>query len=356
LATIPQDTNKAPDVTIGLPVYNGESYLRQALDSLLAQDYPDFKLIISDNASTDSTSAICQEYAAKDRRIEYHRNERNIGALENFKQVFRMSDSKYFMWAAHDDLWRPSYIRKCVEALEQNPDAVLAYSDILFIDENGEPLDMPYSFGAGGCGLAGRVAAMAASKGRHIGWYEIYGVIRSDALRQTSLPRNVFGPDVVLMMELCLLGSFLRVPERLFLYRMVRKTPKEQLDQLAPENADKPLSLPYSGLCGNLLNVIWASKLSFLTKFSLHGVFIGALCLRNPRWVKKIQLEKTSLLAESLKMGNIKGGAKNLLLILVCTLARLSGKTWLALESGGRYVNRFFTGGKNRPQRMSTGY
>ncbi|MEM4134638.1 MAG: glycosyltransferase, partial [Candidatus Micrarchaeia archaeon] len=77
-----------PLVSIGMPVYNGERFIRQALDSLLAQDYENFELIISDNASEDKTPEICLEYAARDKRIRYYRNEKNMGAAWNFKRVF----------------------------------------------------------------------------------------------------------------------------------------------------------------------------------------------------------------------------------------------------------------------------
>jgi glycosyltransferase involved in cell wall biosynthesis len=93
-------TSKIPRVSIGLPVFNGEKYLAEALDSILSQTYRDFKLIISDNASTDRTEQICREYAAKDRRIRYYRNEKNIGAPKNFNRVFELSSGKYFRWDA----------------------------------------------------------------------------------------------------------------------------------------------------------------------------------------------------------------------------------------------------------------
>ncbi len=92
-----------PTVNIGMPVYNAENYLQGALDSLLAQDYGDFDLLISDNASTDRTQEICLDYTARDRRVRYQRNGRNIGAADNFNRVLEPACGKYFMWAAHDD-------------------------------------------------------------------------------------------------------------------------------------------------------------------------------------------------------------------------------------------------------------
>src|SRR3954467_5074495 len=99
------DATKGPRLTVGLPTYNGEDYLASALDSLLAQTFTDFELIISDNASTDATESICREYAAKDARIRYIRQEKNRGAASNFRFVLDKSGGKYFMWAACDDFW-----------------------------------------------------------------------------------------------------------------------------------------------------------------------------------------------------------------------------------------------------------
>src|SRR5436190_12174806 len=93
-----------PIVSIGLPVFNGERYLRQALDSLLGQDFQDFELIISDNASTDRTAEICRAYVAKDRRIRYYRNESNIGSAPNYRRVFELARGEFFKWCSHDDV------------------------------------------------------------------------------------------------------------------------------------------------------------------------------------------------------------------------------------------------------------
>src|SRR5262245_45018612 len=104
--------NATPRVSIGLPIFNGEKYVAQAFDSILAQTYADFELIISDNASTDQTEAICQAYANRDRRIRYYRNNRNLGAAANYNRVFDLSTGVYFKWAAHDDIVLPTFVTK----------------------------------------------------------------------------------------------------------------------------------------------------------------------------------------------------------------------------------------------------
>lgn len=100
-------------VSIGMPVYNAASCIRESLESLLGQSYKNFELIISDNASTDNTEKICRSYAKKDKRIRYIRQKENIGAVNNFNFVLKEAQGKYFMWAADDDLWDRNYI-KCI--------------------------------------------------------------------------------------------------------------------------------------------------------------------------------------------------------------------------------------------------
>src|SRR5215813_13707549 len=134
-------SNCKPRVTIGLPVYNGERFLEQTLDSLLVQSYADFELIISDNASTDRTEEICRVYALKERRIRYSRNEANRGYAWNYNHLFALSTGEYFKWATADDVCQPNYLARCVDVLDSDPSIVLAFPKTRFIDETGELLE-----------------------------------------------------------------------------------------------------------------------------------------------------------------------------------------------------------------------
>lgn len=128
--------DKVSKVSIGMPVYNGELFLREALVSLLAQTFTDFELIISNNASTDATESICMEYAKLDSRIRYIRQPINIGALSNFRLVLHEARSDYFMWAAHDDKWSENWLEKLYLAHSRKP--VLTFGEVVAIDTNGE--------------------------------------------------------------------------------------------------------------------------------------------------------------------------------------------------------------------------
>jgi glycosyltransferase involved in cell wall biosynthesis len=205
-----------PTVSIGLPVRNGATFVAEAIDSILAQTFPDFELIISDNASTDATPEICRRYAAADRRIRFYRQETNIGAAPNFNLVFHRSSGKYFKWAAHDDLIQPTYLERCVAALEADPEAVLCQPIVEIVD--GAGAREIYDHGAFGTGLP-RQSDRLAARLRARRCTEVFGVIRRDALHGTALIADHVGADRTLLIELALRGRFLTVPEILFVNR-----------------------------------------------------------------------------------------------------------------------------------------
>jgi len=126
-----------PKISIGMPVYNGEQFIRVALDSLLVQTFSDFELIISDNSSTDGTEAICQEYALKDRRIRYIRQPRNRGAAANFQFVRDEAIGEYFLWAAADDSQEMDFLSHLAQTLDENPQILGVMSDVKNQDGDG---------------------------------------------------------------------------------------------------------------------------------------------------------------------------------------------------------------------------
>ena len=117
-------SSSTPKVSLGLPVYNGENFIAQAIESILAQTFTDFELIITDNGSTDRTPKICEAYAARDRRVAYSRNPENLGAAPNFNRAFALSSGRYFKWVAHDDLIAPEFLARCVKVLDNDPSVV----------------------------------------------------------------------------------------------------------------------------------------------------------------------------------------------------------------------------------------
>jgi glycosyltransferase involved in cell wall biosynthesis len=207
-----------PLVSVGLPVFNGSNYLELAIESIRRQTLTDFELIISDNASTDDTEAICRRHAADDARIRYYRNASNIGASANFNRSFTLASGEYFKWAAHDDTLAPTYLERCVALLEANPDAVLCQSLVRLIDADGKSVGVYDSElqRADSASPSERFAALVISA--H--WCtESFGLIRSEALARTRLIAPYFASDRALCAELALLGRCLQVPEPLFMNR-----------------------------------------------------------------------------------------------------------------------------------------
>lgn len=208
---------RKPRVSIGMPVFNGSRYLALALDAILAQTYTDFELVICDNASTDATADICRSYAARDQRVRYHRNARNLGAAANFNRCFELAVGEYFKWAAHDDLLAAEFVRKAVLALDEHPDAVLCQSLVEMIDEHGSSLG---SYDPGRLGTdAVRASDRFWGRLRECWCKEAFGLIRSSALARTGLIGAYGDADRALVAELTLLGRFITIPEPLFMNR-----------------------------------------------------------------------------------------------------------------------------------------
>lgn len=205
-----------PRVSIGLAVYNGEKYLEQAVDSILAQTFTDFELIISDNASTDRTEEICKKYLAKDKRIRYYRNEKNIGGANNENRTFILSRGEYFRWAAHDDMCAPELITKCVEILDQNPAVVLCYSMITEINDEGDFIRTISQIKGESTKPHERFRDLAQ---KDHNCEATYGLIRADILRKTRLQKNYTDSDRTLLCELSLYGQFFEIQEPLFYKR-----------------------------------------------------------------------------------------------------------------------------------------
>jgi glycosyltransferase involved in cell wall biosynthesis len=200
-----------------MPLYNEERYLRQTLDSLISQDYANFELIISDNGSVDGTSNICQEYAAKDQRVHYYRNETNIGAAVNFQRVFELAQGDYFVWVAGHDLWHRTFLSRCLEILSQDASIVLCYPQALWINTDGQPLGLiPNSVETRGLNRISRLNVVLWGLGY---CYPVYGLISSQALRKVSLGLQVIATDAILLTELSLLGAFAHISEPLLYIR-----------------------------------------------------------------------------------------------------------------------------------------
>jgi glycosyltransferase involved in cell wall biosynthesis len=220
-------------------VYNSERYLAASIESLLGQTYENFELIISDNASTDGTGAVCRRYAKQDSRVRYLRQPRNIGLSPNHNFTLAESRGELFKWAAGDDLYARDLLQRCIEALDANPEVVLAHAWEAAIDETGtvtQALEYPLttdassapqrfrSFLFGSSGLFehrdGDSRGMVRLDNRGIlRACDEYGVIRADVMRKIAPLGSYHHADRIVVCELALRGPFHISPDWLYFRR-----------------------------------------------------------------------------------------------------------------------------------------
>jgi glycosyltransferase involved in cell wall biosynthesis len=173
-----------PLVSIGLPVYNEEHFIRRSLDCLLSQDYGNIEIIVSDNCSSDSTWAILQDYASRDNRIRLNKNTANLGQVANLLKVLSMARGSFFMWAAADDEWKPEFVRRLTRELQDHLEAQVAMCAIQRTYENGTLRDIIRfnDFDSPNNKSHLQMALAVISKKKYNLYF--YGLFRTDFVRQ----------------------------------------------------------------------------------------------------------------------------------------------------------------------------
>jgi len=184
-----RDRGARPEVTVGLPVYNGAEFIEQALEGLLGQTYRNFTLLISDNASTDGTWEILQAWAARDDRIVLHRQETNIDMVPNFRYVLDQADTEYFMWHSYDDWREPNFLEELIRVFASVPECAAACSATSWIYpgravERREPFPDPLA-------ASRRWRVVQTLRHSSGGWY--YGLYRTEDLRKAQIFAEAFG-------------------------------------------------------------------------------------------------------------------------------------------------------------------
>jgi len=225
-------------VSIGLPVYNGEPFLSETIESLVSQSFSDIEIVICDNASTDGTEAICRSFMSRDSRIRYHRNSCNLGPAVNFNLSFNLSSGNYFKWAAHDDICAPDFLARCVEVLDRDMGAVLVYPKAMIIDAMGRELEL-YDFKLPTDSPNPVERFEALLRGHKC--FEVFGLIRRDALVKTRLIGAHAHGDGILLSRLALIGRFEEIPE----YLLFSRCHSHQSMALIKEKAGSPTSEEY---------------------------------------------------------------------------------------------------------------
>jgi glycosyltransferase involved in cell wall biosynthesis len=225
-------SSTAPSVTIGMPVWNGEDFIAEAIDSVLGQTFERLTLVISDNASSDRTQAICEDYVRRDKRVRYQRLSRNIGLQGNFARLIDMADGPYFMWTGHDDRWHPAYVERMVAVLEDDPSIVLAGSNAASIDQSGvewRRFDNVEVYGRvkGTAARARRFMAEPPGGGHAT---MVYGLMRTPAIQRIGFEppgairnqhRGYYAMDLLTLYRLIFEGEFHVDPDTLYWRRDV---------------------------------------------------------------------------------------------------------------------------------------
>jgi glycosyltransferase involved in cell wall biosynthesis len=261
-----------------MPVYNGENFLAEAIASVLSQTYEDLELVICDNASTDETQEICRDFAAKDERVVYLRNRKNIGGGPNNNRVFELSRGQYFKIANHDDVCHPDFLRLCVETLDGRPDAVCAYPLTTDIDSQGAVVaELPRTPGFAAPEVSTRVwEALRFDREPQA----LFGVMRADVVARTGLMPSVPSADRVWLAELLMHGPFVEVPRRLFLHREhpMRSTYSAGRGHASMAWWDpsmvKVFTFPYWRMFGSLMTAIHRSPLSPTERMSAYRLLL----------------------------------------------------------------------------------
>jgi glycosyltransferase involved in cell wall biosynthesis len=213
----------SPRVVIGAPVFNHEQEFREAIESILAQTFTNFGLVIVDDCSTDATDALARDYATADPRVVYVRNPQRLGMIGNWRRAFelgleRWPDAEYFAWASDHDLWHPRWLGRLVAALDATPNAVLAYPFNSRVGPNSElTAKRPWKFETRG--IASRSRRFRLALRNMSAGNMIYGLARAKDVNACGVFRHVLVPDRLLIMELALRGEFLQVPEVLWFRR-----------------------------------------------------------------------------------------------------------------------------------------
>lgn len=291
-----------PLVTVGVPVYNAERYVAQSIECLLAQTFRDFVIVISDNASTDRTGDICQQYAKHDPRIRYHRNDTNIGMPGNFNLTFQMARSKYFRWATADDYCDREMLQDAVERMESDPSLALCYPRAIFVDESGKELfrwqDELHLMQDDPASRFRAVVTHIRKVHHHL------GLMRSDCMRRTGMWARHVSSDMGFVAEMSLYGKFYQIDK----YQFFRRSHEGSSSWATADNRHQARTYHASGVQlvpFNRVRFHWRyvqavrrSRIDLRARWGLYG-FLMKFAASEKRRIWRESLEDLRLLSTS---------------------------------------------------------
>lgn len=286
---------RAPKVSIGIPVYNGADYVGLAIESILAQTYDDFELIICDNASTDETGAICRDFAGRDKRIVYFRQQENRGASANFVKAFELARGQYFRWHGHDDMIAPTFLEELVKVLDADPGCVLAYPRTVMVNEHGEEKWCFLEFMA--CDSEDPAERLHAFIGPPKDDYTNpqFGLLRRDAMTKTDLIAPYLASDRTFLAHMALLGRSREIPDVLFLRReheqMSTSANKNKRDLRAWFDGKRPLLIfKQWRLLREYLRIVHRTPMGTAARLRCYRVLLKWMRTRGVRLAAELML------------------------------------------------------------------
>lgn len=276
LSTGPDKGPPYPRVSFAIPVRNGEPFLNQALDSVCAQEYDDFEVVVCDNASTDGTPDVVRRFSERDPRVRYVRNAEDIGQIENFNRVFELSRGDFIRWMGADDRLEPDYAGKCVSALDARPDAVGVTTQWRYIDDTGqvEFLDVPGPRVDASTPARRLRLTLKLLQSHELLFDPIYSLLRRDALARTGMLPVSRWTDRILAVELSLLGPFCHLDDCLSTRRKARESRKLRLSRYH-ENLAGELQEHRWMLYREFANIVRRAPLAGRQKCSCWGAVLA---------------------------------------------------------------------------------
>lgn len=268
-------------VSIGMPVYNAESSIRTAIDSLLSQTFTDFELIISDNASTDSTPIICEDYMREDNRVRFFRQKNNMGATGNFMFVLEQAKYKYFMWAAADDVWNPHFIEKNVQILELNKNVVGSTSNVEFfgrqiVKSNPDANFTLYRDFIKNMPINASYERRAAYFLRYSLGMNMYSIFRTEELKKCAVYQAHSGADLTIILNVLKYGDLHVIDEVLLRRSAMGTTSRTTIESHIKQKIALPwIIFPYIPVTFRLAKIlgfkIFMKNLSYFIKLNYQG-------------------------------------------------------------------------------------
>lgn len=208
-----------PLVSIGLTVHNQSPYLKKTIESLLAQSYRKFELLIADNASDDGSSDICDHYGRQDDRIRFFRNDYNVGKLSNLDLVLKSSRGRFFLWASGHDVFHPDYLSSLVNAFNDNDASVVyCYPGTVLIDHLDRTLSSAPDPSIDTRGMSVADGFRSVIRNFKLGNTQS-GLFRTSAIKKVWQPYFNRGSEHILAAQLSLVGDIVHIENKLFFKR-----------------------------------------------------------------------------------------------------------------------------------------